>query len=1091
MRGTFDLGGDLPLGRTVVLQASAGTGKTYAVATLAARALAEGVVTLDELMVITFSSASTRELRSRVRSRVADLAHVLAAACEGEKPTDPAWSAVLDKVPAEIASQRIGTALVGFDAAMICTTHQFCDRMLAELGVLADHDPEAQAVDNVDNLIEDAVRDEFLFRYAQFQEGPFDLKTALTIGRRAVENPETRLVPAPAVTRKGEERRSFAKAVRDRVEQLKRQFGLYTFDDMQTRLLDALRHPSTGEAAKQRLRDRFPLVLVDEFQDTDPVQWDILRESFVGHVSVVLIGDPKQSIYGFRGAGVHAYLDAVRDHDAQDLATNRRTTPELVQAIQTIFDGARLGAPEITVGPVESLPTAQRLVVDGPWQHAMRLRISPNPSQRANAYSRLVDEDLAQDINSLLGAGANLVLDGASRPMRADDVAVIVTTNARGHRIHKELSSARIPAVFTGVNSVFTSPAANDWRKLLVAIDEPRQAAVRAAALTDLVGWDLKDIAMASDDEMAALTGEVRRWGRLVERDGIAALMQALLANGTAARVNRLPEGDRLLTDLRHVAELLHAHQTASKLPPLGLVAWLDFQARQRAARGDDRSRRLETDEAAIRILTVHQAKGLEFAVVYLPELATRYVRTLNDDPITLHQEVDGVKVRLLDVGGRGEPGRDERERLCRAEDDGESLRALYVALTRAKCHVTAWWGRTDKTAEAPLQRILFREARDDVKQRVEPRNDVEPRRFAGADVVLEVMGNPKGRSEVSQTSIRPHAIQRQDLTRSIDVGWRRTSYSAITAPAHDSFQFDNPLLIDEPSEGPNEEVGELPVAVTVVPDPALDALSPMAGLPGGVGFGSLVHVVFETFDPHSPTPEADLTNIVARETTRLPIPGVAKSELVAGLLPVLDTPLGPLADGLTLADIPARDRLAELDFEMPLGSEAAGATVQAIADSLDAWLPEHDPLRDYGEHLRQSPVDQRALRGYLTGSIDVALRIGGRYLIIDYKTNRLGTPGSPLTLRQYTPSAMAAAMMEAHYPLQSLLYGVALHRFLRWRQLDYDPEHHLGGILYLFVRGMAGPDTPVIDGVPCGVFSWRPPTGLILELSDVLAGVR
>jgi exodeoxyribonuclease V beta subunit len=369
--------------------------------------------------------------------------------------------------------------------------------------------------------------------------------------------------------------------------------------------------------------------------------------------------------------------------------------------------------------------------------------------------------------------------------------------------------------------------------------------------------------------------------------------------------------------------------------------------------------------------------------------------------------------------------------------------------------------------------------------------NIFEAAHYASAVAALSVMQPGAAPARVALPT--PIHVQALELTRTIDVGWRRTSYSAITAPAHDVFQVDNPLLVDEPAtpDASDDEGGSLPLTPAAAPDPALDALVPMADLPGGVAFGSLVHVVFETFDPHSSTPEEDLARIVATEAARLPVPGVTEPELVAGLLPVLATPLGPLADGLTLADIPARDRLAELDFEMPLGSGSGGATVQAIADSLDAWLPETDPLRDYGEHLRQSPVDQRALRGYLTGSIDVALRIGGRYLIIDYKTNRLGTVGSPLIMRHYTPAAMAAAMMEAHYPLQSLLYGVALHRFLRWRQPGYDPDTHLGGVLYLFVRGMAGPATPVIDGVPCGVFSWRPPTGLILELSDVLAGVR
>jgi exodeoxyribonuclease V beta subunit len=307
----------------------------------------------------------------------------------------------------------------------------------------------------------------------------------------------------------------------------------------------------------------------------------------------------------------------------------------------------------------------------------------------------------------------------------------------------------------------------------------------------------------------------------------------------------------------------------------------------------------------------------------------------------------------------------------------------------------------------------------------------------------------------------------------------------------------ESPLLIDEPptpadlAPEDSDDAAPVPLATDTAADPALDAPSPMADLPGGVGFGSLVHVVFETFDPHSPTPADDLARIVAAEAARLPVPGVTESDLVAGLLPVLATPLGPLADGLTLTDIPARDRLAELDFELPLGNQAGGATVQTIADTLDTWLGDGDLLRDYGERLRQAPVDQSTLRGFLTGSIDVALRVGGRFVIIDYKTNRLGQPGSPLLLRNYTPAAMAEAMMDAHYPLQALLYSVALHRFLRWRQPSYDPDRHLGGMLYLFVRGMAGPDTPVIDGMACGVFSWRPPTGLVLALSDVLAGDR
>lgn len=1097
----FDLGAPLPLGETVVLQASAGTGKTHAVATLAARAIAEGVVSLDQLMIITFSSASTRELRSRVRQRLVQLADALDQSVVGVESADPAWQAVIVNTPILEAAHRIASALAGFDAAMICTTHQFCDRMLAELGILADHDPDAIPVENVDDLMEQAVSDEYLARYAHTPAVPFDHATALQIGKSAVDNPYLPLVPATAATALGQERKSFAVAVRDKVEHRKRQAGLYTFDDMQTRLLDALQHPVVGAAARERVRHRFPLVLVDEFQDTDPVQWAILRASFAtdepsSPTTVVLIGDPKQSIYGFRGAGVNAYLEAVRDRSPQDLRLNRRTTPELVHAVQTIFAGAQLGAPEITVGSVESLSDASRLLVDGPWQHAMRLRVQPGLNIRSTNHARAVDGDLTSDIGDLLASGAELAGPTGKRPLRPDDVAVIVTGNRRGRSIHTRLSRAGIPAVFTGVLSVLTSPAAVDWGKLLLAIERPRQAAVRAAALTDLVGWTLADLISADEDAIAELTGKIRRWGRLLRSDGVTGLLQLLLAEGLASRVVQQPEGDRRLTDLRHVAELLQAelHQTGST--PAGLAAWLELEHKRASTRGEDRSRRLETDSAAVRILTVHQAKGLEFPVVYLPELSTRYVPSVSGKPIQLHEQRDGRSVRVLDIGGASEPGRREREQSHRLEEDGEGLRALYVALTRAKCHVTAWWGRTDRTAEAPLQRVLFREPGPEVPQRVQPRNDQDPvARLAAADILVEELGT-RSRQVSVPSPIEPVPIEALRLSRVVDTGWRRTSYSAITASAHGIFASESPLLVDEPPTSADQtqvasSTAPVPITTPSPDESSLDSLSPMADLPGGVAFGSLVHYVLEYFDPHSQTPKEDLSRIVAIQGARLPVPGVTTEDLVAGLLPVLATPLGPLADGVTLSDIPTRDRLAELDFELPLGNSGAGASVQDIADTLDAWLPEEDLLHDYGQLLRQAPVDQATLRGYLTGSIDVALRIGERFLIVDYKTNRLGTQGNPLVLRNYTPTAMAEAMMEAHYPLQALLYAVALHRFLRWRQPNYDPEMHLGGMLYLFVRGMAGQQTPVVDGMPCGVFSWRPPTGLVLALSDLLAGVR
>jgi exodeoxyribonuclease V beta subunit len=280
--------------------------------------------------------------------------------------------------------------------------------------------------------------------------------------------------------------------------------------------------------------------------------------------------------------------------------------------------------------------------------------------------------------------------------------------------------------------------------------------------------------------------------------------------------------------------------------------------------------------------------------------------------------------------------------------------------------------------------------------------------------------------------------------------------------------------------------------------DPALAVPSTMADLPVGAGFGTLVHAVLEAADLTAPDLGAELAACVHAELDRHPTPTVDPDALAAALVPVARTPLGPLGGGRALADLAPRDRLAELDFELPLaGGDSPGPAVVLgdLVPLLRRHLGPDDPLAAYPDRL--APLADQPLRGYLTGSIDAVLRMQDpeRYLVVDYKTNWLGPVGpdgrEPLTAGHYTPERLADAMLDAHYPLQALLYAAALHRFLRWRLRGYAPERHLGGVLYLFLRGMCGPDGPVVDGVPCGVFSWRPPAALVVELSGLLGGMR
>jgi exodeoxyribonuclease V beta subunit len=267
----------------------------------------------------------------------------------------------------------------------------------------------------------------------------------------------------------------------------------------------------------------------------------------------------------------------------------------------------------------------------------------------------------------------------------------------------------------------------------------------------------------------------------------------------------------------------------------------------------------------------------------------------------------------------------------------------------------------------------------------------------------------------------------------------------------------------------------------------------PLAGVPGGAAVGSLLHAVLEVVDFTAADLEADLARHLAAAQAREGVDVGDPAVVVAGLRAAIETPLGPLAGGLALADVDRRHRLDELAFELPLagGEEATPdpVTVTAVGDLLRRHLPTGDPLATYADRLR-APELSRQLRGFLNGAVDLVLRVPGdgtRFVVVDYKTNWLGVPGGELTAWDYRPAALADAMQHAHYLLQALLYSVALHRYLRWRLPGYAPERHLGGVLYLFLRGMTGRSVPIVDGQPCGVFSWAPPPELVPALSDLL----
>jgi exodeoxyribonuclease V beta subunit len=358
----FDLKGPLPSGVTV-LEASAGTGKTYTIAALAARFIAEGEATLDQLLLVTFTRAATSELRERVRERLVITEAQLTRVAAGALPThmdeviDKLAGASLDVV--HDRQQRLAHAIANFDAATIETTHGFCQKVLDGLGTLAESDPSVSFVDSVDDLAREVIDDLYVRRFYRDRDGlSMTRQQADQVARIAIDNPLAPIYPIAPRTGSAEAMRCrLAVAIRDELDARKRALGLMTHDDQLTRLLDTLKGPRGADAVRM-LKERYRVVLIDEFQDTDPIQWEIVERAF-GHAppgsgpagngtTLVLIGDPKQAIYAFRGADVYAYLAAAESAGARaTLSVNRRSDQPLLDGLDALFGHARLGHPGI------------------------------------------------------------------------------------------------------------------------------------------------------------------------------------------------------------------------------------------------------------------------------------------------------------------------------------------------------------------------------------------------------------------------------------------------------------------------------------------------------------------------------------------------------------------------------------------------------------------------------------------------------------------------------------------------------------------------------------------------------------------------
>ena len=834
----------------------------------------------------------------------------------------------------------------------------------------------------------------------------------------------------------------------------KAQRAQFDFSDLLHKLYDALHLPQSPLA--QTIARQYPVALVDEFQDTDPWQYGALeriygaaslQESALAEGSLaralIMIGDPKQAIYSFRGADLATYLRARSQAQAvHTLEGNFRSTAGLVRAVNHVFASAVQPFGEVPFEPVQARnPEVQPLQVRGRVQPAMTVWHQPfdTPASKER-YLPEMAERFASGMVALLQAGA----------ASPGDMAVLVRGGSEARAIRRALQRRGVRSVYlSDRDSVYASPEAADLWRLLRAVANPRDLGLlRACLATRLWGLPLAELQAQLQDESAwdALTERFHRWQAIWQRQGVLPMLhhwlqeegvaQRLLADGTAAGA----QGQRRLTNLLHLGDLL---QTASaQLQGEGaLVRFLEQQLRHPQASADTAQMRLESDAALVQVITMHKAKGLQYPLVFLP-----FVSAYREE-------------------------RDKsRDDALRLEED---IRLLYVALTRAERAL--WLGAGpvygELSASAPraksaLSRLLQRQSADDLAERLAAWG-------ACSDIVIEAAPEPSLQVFTGQTQA-PAWREALPTTRVLESRWWTASFSALTRDLGQRHSANNPA---SPASDRDEHIRDALIDNAPRPiDPSDAAMglpvlqSDYQRFPAGADYGTLLHDLLEwQFARGWPLVQADAASpegaewqaLLQRKAQRLQLTSPQSGLLDSWLRQVVSTPLAwgaaagdaPAPGPLRLQDLGPGSAWAEMAFTLPVQRMPVARLDALITAQVHPGQP------------RQA-LQAQSLEGMLMGFMDLVFEHEGRYFVLDYKSNRLQDYGTP---------SLRAAVLAHRYDVQYTLYLLALHRLLRARLPGYDIEHHLGGAVYLFLRGANEPGG--------GVYRDRPPAALIEAL--------
>ena len=1118
---------DLPLTGRTLIEASAGTGKTYSLAFIYLRLLlAIGKnsyptpLDVNQILVVTFTKAATQELRSRIRQNIQELRLGL---LQGHHD-DPIYQQLIDLVDdSNQAIQKLTQAQQSMDDAAIYTIHGFCQRILTshafESGVLFEQtlitdeqdlklqvvqdfwrhyfvpldkalaylildywqDPERllsdirpylnfefdeQQEEHIDisgkiqqfyqkyfqqiSLIKkqwlDSIADlpEIIAQsgvnkqsyssrnlpnwlakvtaWAQMPIRSFKLPSELTKFSQSIliektkqgKNPPTHAVFESiealcnsSIDLRGEVLMDIVKVIQKRIYIQKIKRGEMSFDDLLSQLNRALR-ARNGNRLAESIAKKYCVALIDEFQDTDPVQYKIfdrIYNRYPKETGLLFIGDPKQAIYSFRGADIFTYLKAKSSTGENNftMQVNHRSSSSMVNAVNALFNhhDNPFIFENIPFLPMESAERNQQkgLIINNQEVNALAAYLLPDEVSSKTDYQEHIANCCAKQIVTWLMDPTILLKDkDGQRPITTADIAILVRTGYEAEIIQQKLTSVGVKSVYlSNRSSVFLAKEAQEVLCLLQAVLMPEnESALRLALMTTLLGQTMTELEQITDDQdiWEGLIEEFKQYQIIWQYYGVLVMLRRMMKKRKLAEnILASPNGERTLTNLMHLGELLQ--EAADELDsPHALVRWLSRQIVSPDANLENHEQRLESDENLVKIITIHKSKGLEFPIVWLPFAAqfrnsdSQFYHDKNNDyqPTYAWLLTDEIKQQIED------------ERLA------EDLRLLYVAMTRSIFHCSVGLASL-KNSQSAIDYLLKSDLRSIAK-------------FADlVELQLPILGELYNAELAANISLTANVFKRK-----LSISWRVTSYTELQK--HNNMVGLNSTMMSDWRENNLESADSL----------STEEQYDIHHFPKGAYVGTLLHSIMENLTP------TNAEDLCASTIKKLSLPPHWLTVLIDWLQKVLATNLNKRQDqdGPLLADVLNSQCINELQFYFPIRSAVT-------SKQLDSLCKEYDDLSK-----QCPPLDFETVQGMLKGFIDLVFEYQGKYYIVDYKSNWLGDG-----VEAYTESALNQVMCEHRYELQYQIYCLALHRFLRSRLADYRYETHFGGVYYLFLRGL------------------------------------